>query len=50
MGLYENTQDGLKLIAGSTLYADLAVGSIIPFGGFVIPTSVAILTAIRIAK
>jgi len=39
VGLYENTQDGLKLIAGSTLYADLAVGSIIPFGGSVIPTS-----------
>lgn len=38
MGLYENTQDGLKLIAGSTLYADMAVGSIIPFGGSVIPT------------
>ena len=37
MGLYENTQDGLKLIAGSTLYADMAVGSIIPFGGSVIP-------------
>ena len=37
MGLYENTQEGLKLIAGSTLYADMAVGSIIPFGGSVIP-------------
>ena len=39
MSIYKNNNGELDLIAGGTLYAESAIGSIIPFGGAVIPTS-----------
>ena len=38
MGLYENTENGLKLLAGSTLYADAPIGAIQAFGGATAPS------------
>lgn len=38
MGLYENNNGTLDLLAGGTLYADSPIGSIIPFGGSIAPS------------
>ena len=38
VNIYNKADDELTPIAGGTLYADLSIGSIIPFGGSVVPS------------
>ena len=47
---YDSTNDELNPIAGSTTYADLAVGSIIPYGGATPPISFLICDGAEVAK
>ena len=47
---YDSTNDELNPIAGSTTYADLAVGSIIPYGGTTPPISFLLCDGLEIPK
>lgn len=47
---YDSTNDELNPIAGSTTYADLAVGSIIPYGGTTPPISFLMCDGLEVPK
>ena len=45
-----NSDGSLSRVAGGTLYADLAVGSIVPFGGSAVPSGYLLCNGAEVLK